>query len=192
MSELLALQYRGVDAGRIALSNVLTRRKFERFNIEDGETRAELARELQRIQRNVQSAETMFTARPPALVMLLEKGLSPVAEIFGVCVKNGVPVVQYVGSQNENDLVLKRYSIGNRHQHPFSLDAGVWEKIKREPWSGEQEAALMQEFEEAYSQGTWFNRKFLHQSYFRMYYGMQPSSMEKGCLKITSHGLLKP
>jgi hypothetical protein len=163
VSDLLSLRIHGVDAGRIALSNVLSRRKFARFDISEPETLREIGQELRYIETNVIAAKMMIQAHRPVLALLLEKGLSPVAEIFGVCIASGVPVVQFVGSQNENDLVLKRYSDANRHQHPFSLDPCTWDKVQTMSWSAADEAALAREFEEAYTQGTWFNRKFLHQ-----------------------------
>ncbi len=161
--ELLDLQYHNVDVGRIALSNVLTRRKFEQFDLGRPDTLDEVNIELALIRRTVDAAEAMLETNKPSMALLLEKGLSPVAEISGVCLANGVPVVQYVGSQNQNDLVLKRYGYENRHQHPFSMDASSWQQVCAEPFTPQQEEELMREFEEAYFKGTWFNRKFLHQ-----------------------------
>lgn len=163
VSDLLELTYRDVDVGRIALSNVLNRHKFAKFDLTQPETLAELEAELVKIQHNVVGAERMVAQRRPAVALLLEKGLSPAAEIFGVCVSRGIPVVQYVGSQQMNSYVLKRYRYDNRHQHPFSLDEQTWEQVKGIPWGPEREAELMRELEESYRQGTWFNRKFVHE-----------------------------
>jgi len=161
--DLLRLTYRDVDVGRIALSNVLNRHKFAKFDLGQRETLSEVASELVKIQRNVHAAEVMIARHRPTLALLLEKGLSPMAEIFGVCINEGIPVVQYVGSQRMNHYVLKRYSRENRHQHPFSLDDRSWDRVKRMPWGPTQEAELIQEFEESYRKGSWFNRKFLHE-----------------------------
>jgi hypothetical protein len=161
--DLLELRYRDVDVGRIALSNVLNRNKFARFDLAHPETLAEVEAELARIQRNVLAAERMVARQRPALVLLLEKGLSPAAEIFGVCIARGIPVVQYVGSQRMDGFVLKRLNRDNRHQHPFSLDSLSWERVKQMPWGTVQEAELMQDLEESYRKGSWFNRKFLHE-----------------------------
>lgn len=161
--DLLELRYRDVDVGRIALSNVLNRNKFSRFDLAQPETLHEVEEELLGIQRNVLAAERMLASQRPAIVLLLEKGLSPAAEIFGVCVARGIPVVQYVGSQRMDGFVLKRLSRENRHQHPFSLDPQGWDRVRRAPWGPRQETDLMQEFEDSYRKGSWFNRKFLHE-----------------------------
>lgn len=163
VSDLLSFQFHNVDIGRITLSNVLNRRKFARFDIGNPETLQEIGVGLDHSCANVLAAEKMFDASPPSMGILLEKGLSPVAEIFGVCIARGVPVIQYVGSQNTNDYVLKRFTYTNRHQHPFSLDTSTWARVAKSTWSCEKEAELMREFEAAYVDGRWFNRKFLHQ-----------------------------
>jgi hypothetical protein len=161
--DLLELTYRDVDVGRIALSNVLNRNKFSRFDLAQPETLAEVGSELAAIHRNILAAERMLARDRPAIVLLLEKGLSPSAEIFGVCIARGIPVVQYVGSQRMDGFVLKRLNRENRHQHPFSLAPESWARVKRMPWGPGQEAELMREFEESYRKGSWFNRKFLHE-----------------------------
>jgi hypothetical protein len=163
IQELLDLTYREVDVGRIVLSNVLNRHKFVRFDLAQPETLREVGDELLRVQRNVLAAERMISSQRPTIVLLLEKGLSPSAEIFGVCVAWGIPVVQYVGSQRMDGFVLKRLGRENRHQHPFSLDVQTWESVRRMPWGPAQEVELMREFEESYRKGNWFNRKFLHE-----------------------------
>jgi hypothetical protein len=70
--------------------------------------------------------------------------------------------VQYSGSQNLNDFVLRRFHFGNRQQHPFSLSPDTWNWVRTMPWSEDREAAVMQLFEESYRSGSWFKRKYLH------------------------------
>jgi hypothetical protein len=163
VSDLLRIQYHQVDVGRIALSNLLNRNKFSRFDLSEQPILDEVCRELYESQINVDAAEWLFEHERPQLALLLEKGLSPVAELFGVCVAKGVPVIQYVGSQTMNQYVLKRYHMENRHHHPFSLDPATWDRIKSQPWIPEQGEELLQDFADSYRQGLWFNRKFLHQ-----------------------------
>jgi hypothetical protein len=163
VSDLMRLAYRGVDVGRVALSNVINRRKFSRFDLDDPEVLTEVRAELVRVRRNVHAAESFLERVRPQLLLLLEKGLSPAAEIVGVGLARGIPVIQYVGSQRSAAYVLKRFSYESRHQHPFSLDPQSWGRAKRMSWGPSQEARVMRDLEESYRSGTWFNRKFLHQ-----------------------------
>lgn len=163
LAELMELTYHGVDIGRIAVSNHVYKNKFAQFDFSNGATKAALCAEMVAIHKNIEAAEAMQKASPPVLGLILEKGISPFAEIFGACIGGDVPVVQYVGSQNTNQYVLKRYTSRNRHQHPFSLDSSTWEATKKMAWSAGQATNLMTEFSESYEKGTWFNRRYLHQ-----------------------------
>jgi hypothetical protein len=162
--DLLGLTYRQIDIGRIALSNLLNRHKFARFDLARPETKTEVYADLLQIQRNVIAAERLLDQIQPTLALVLEKGLSPAAEIVGACLARGTPVVQYVNAQESNRFVLKRFTLENRHQHPFSLSASTWHKVKQMPWSPAREIELMQDLAYGYQSGTWFNRKFLHQN----------------------------
>ena len=163
-SELVDLTYRGVDVGRIALSNLLYRRKFSRIDLQNPATTAELRGELREVARRVRAAERMLLEHRPSLAMVLEKGLSPSAEIFGVCIAAGIDVVQYSGSQNLNDFVLRRFARRNRQDHPFSLDAQTWAAVKEMPWDAALESDVMRMLEHSYRTGSWFKRKYLHQA----------------------------
>lgn len=160
---LIDLTYRNVDIGRIVLSNILYQNKFKKFDIADPETLQAVYRELVIVQRNIFAAEKMLEQETPSLGLVLEKGKTPYAELFGAMIAKGIPVIQFNHSQSRCDFSLKRYTLQNRYQHPFSLDESTWEKVKVMKWSAEQEQALMKTFEESYSKGNWFNRKFLHQ-----------------------------
>lgn len=159
--DLMTLTYRQVDIGRIALSNLLYRHKFERFDLAQPYLVKELYDELLTIQQNVHAAERIIEQTSPTIALLLEKGLSPAAEIFGVCVARGVPVIQYSGSQDKSGLILKRFSFDNRHQHPFSLDVSTWARVKTMPWNAKQSNQVLRDLSESYVSGTWFNRKYL-------------------------------
>ncbi len=162
VSALMAITYHQVDIGRIALSNIITRHKFASFDLTRGETLAEVVDELVKVKKNVLAAEAMIDRVRPTIAFALEKGLSPAAETFGVCVARGIPVVQYTNSQDANGFVLKRFSFDNRHDHPFSLDETTWEKVKKMDWNPALESELLNDLEGSYKSGTWFNRKFLH------------------------------
>jgi len=161
-STLLALQDRRVDVGRIALSNYLYRHKFSRLDLTQPETRAEMETELVRVQRNVRAAERLLAVRRPKIAVIIEKGLSPSAELFGAAVAAGVPVFQITNAQHADDFMLKRFAYDDRHRHPFSLADDTWQSVLRMPWSAEREKEILDEFERDYREGRWFNRKFLH------------------------------
>ncbi len=161
--DLMAFVSEGVDIGRIALSNILNRRKFDKLDPAAADTLVEVEQSMLSSQGNIRAAERLFDRLRPACVLLLEKGLSPAAEIVGVALARGIPVIQYVGSHEIGAYVLKRYTHDERHQHPFSLSPSTWERARAMPWGPDHETQLMQELTRSYEAGTWFNRKYLLQ-----------------------------
>lgn len=163
VQDLMKLTYHDVDAGRIVMSNVMYRHKFTQFDLSKYEMQLEVAEELARVHRNIRAAERLLAKVRPVQALVLEKGLSPSAEVAGVCLAKGIPLVQYSNSQDMNGFVLKRFTMQNRHNHPFSLDASTWGRVKCMNWGSQRESELMGDLENGYKLGTWFNRKFLHQ-----------------------------
>lgn len=162
VKRLMELSYKGVDVGRIALSNLLYRSKFKKIDFLDPRTARDLRQDLMKICMNVRAAETWVSREKPDLVLTLERGVSPAAEVFGVCVAGDIPVIQFPNAQHQNSFALKRFNRRNRHQHPFSIDPETWEEIKKAPWNAAKEDQLMQDFEIDYKTGNWFGRKYLH------------------------------
>jgi hypothetical protein len=163
ITELVRLEKGGIAVGRIALSNYLYRNKFQKFDIKDPATLDILSQDLATVAATAAEARVFLRKKAPQMVLLLEKGLSPMAELFAACVAENIPVVQYCGSQETNSYVLKRFSKSNSYSHPFSLDASTWDRVRSMKWSSEIETELMTDFENSYAKGTWFNRKFLHE-----------------------------
>ena len=81
-----------------------------KMDLTDPSMVAEIHAELLRVQRNLHAAEKLVDHVEPALALLLEKGLSPAAELAGVCLARGIPLVQYVSSHRATDFVLKRFN----------------------------------------------------------------------------------
>jgi hypothetical protein len=161
VTDLLSLRYKDIMVGRIALSNHLNRHKFSSLNLREPATADTIARDLGLVARHVDAAEQLVASQRPSVALLLEKGVTPMAELFGVCVRDGVPVVQYAGAQQTDAYALKRYSAANITAHPFSLDESTWQRVRSMPWGAEQEREILAALEDGYRSGTWFNRKFL-------------------------------
>lgn len=161
VQDLLSLRFRRVDVGRVLLSNITERYRLSKIDLSDPGMREEIRTGLLEVQRNIAAAEMMLDQERPVVALMLEKGLSPAAEIFGASLARAIPVVQYSGSQDTNAYVLKRFTEENRHQDNFSLDAHTWAKVKNMQWSETHESELLRDHADGYESGTWFDRKFL-------------------------------
>jgi len=58
-----------------------------------------------------------------------ERGYTPAGEIFDICIKNNIDVIQWIGSPTPNSFSFKRYNKNNKDQHPLSLSNEGWVKL---------------------------------------------------------------
>jgi hypothetical protein len=162
IKEIVNLSVGGLDAGRIVLSNIIERHKFETVDPRDNALKTELLEEAKAVFRNLSMAHRLLDRVRPETALVLEKGLSPGAEIVAVCHQRGIPVVQYAGAPKTDELILKRYTFENRHVSASSLSTESWANVRAMPFDANREQELMDEFDEGYRLGTWFRRKHLH------------------------------
>ena len=161
LDSVLHLRYRDVYVGRHVLSSILRALRCSRADLEDPRLAPRLRDGLLRSVQAVHAAEQVLEAVDPQLVMFLEKGYTPYAEVFDVAVNRGLNAIQWVHSHRADALALKRYTVSNRHQHPFSLSEASWQAVREMPWTDEHERVLLRELKGRYEEGSWFSRKFL-------------------------------
>lgn len=161
--KFLGYAYKDVRVGNHVLSTVVRRLRQGSGSFHDPHPQALLRELLPRSLKTVLAAERLFADLHPRVVLFVEKGYSPYGEVFDAATSRGIPCVQNCHSHRADALVLKRYSRETRGQHPFSLSAKTWERVKRMPWDAAEERQFMEELRVAYEKGTWFNRKFLLQ-----------------------------
>ena len=101
--------------------------------------RQELYDDLVAIQQRIHSFEQAVDDQSPEMLFVVEKIMSPNAELVGVCLAKDVPVVQLVGHRGENVYVLKRYTHENRFDAPLSLASDLWQYVRDEmPWDSQR------------------------------------------------------
>ena len=149
--------------GRYALSTMIRELKASNLDFEDAYVRELLKLQLENAIRNSFAAELIYEQVRPEYALFFEKGYTPYAQVFDVMVNRGIGVIQWAHSHRRDALVLKRYMRTNRHVHPFSLSDQSWQMVQKQFWSLDLEDRFMKEIEQAYREGSWFNRKFLHE-----------------------------
>lgn len=160
---LLNLKYRDVYVGRHVLSSIVRTLRQSGLDLADPRLMHMLRERLPNAMRIAHAAERLMDHVQPQLTLFLEKGYTPVGQIFDIAVNRGIDAIQYCHSQRNDALILKRYNAENRHQHPFTLSAESWSQIQEMPWTEQHESALMRDLKESYAEGTWFNRKYVNE-----------------------------
>lgn len=161
INALLGIEYRGVDVGRHVLSSVMRQLREQEFSLSDPYVQRLLRRRTEQSVRTIFAAEAILHQLQPKMTLFLEKGYTPYGEIFDVSVNGDINTIQWVGAQRADGFVFKRYTKNTRYVHPFSLSDETWERVRDMPWTPELEQELTHELVSGYTQGKWFNRRYL-------------------------------
>ncbi len=159
--QLLDFSLDGCETGAHALSTVVRKLRTGGGELGDSKTLQTIRSAFLESLRASRAAAKLFARERFDHVLFHEKGYSPFGEIFDQSLKNGFDTVQYYFGQLPNSIVLKRYTIANRREHPFSLSSVTWKAILQEPWNKLEEDAFRSDLKRSYEEGTWFGRKFL-------------------------------
>jgi hypothetical protein len=158
-----AFTYHGVEVGRQALATLLRNFHLGRLDFGDARIERELASALDRGVRSVVAAESILDRLRPRLGIINDAMYVGVGGVFESALNRGIPVIQWVGAQRDDALVLKRFSADTKREHPFSLAPETWERVLHERWTAHEENELFRDFEERYVDARWtsyYNRPF--------------------------------
>jgi hypothetical protein len=159
--QLLDFAVEDSETGAHALSTVVRKLRTGGGELGDERTRKIIRSAFLESLRASRAAKKLFARERFDHVLFHEKGYSPFGEIFDQSLKQGFDSAQYYFGQLPNSIVLKRYTVANRREHPFSLSKKTWDAIRKAPWSAAEENAFRVDLRRSYEEGTWFGRKFL-------------------------------
>ncbi len=157
LEDLLQLEERGVRIGQFAVSTHLRRFRKGSVDLANESDRHALIVDLAIARRALAAAEAIRLEADPALGVFVDTEYSPRAELFDHLVTSGVGVLQYDIAHKSNALMLHRYDLANRNQHPWSLSDASWELVRSMEWSDRPRQLIAREIEGAYRSGDWFS-----------------------------------
>ena len=158
---LFALRSGGIDIGRHFLSTMTRNLREGSVDTADPAIRAALEEQLVKSLEAAAAARRLWSEIRPEVALFNERGYTPYGEISDEILHQGGQVIQWVGAQSKNSMLLKRYTAGTREVHPFSVGRETWEKIVRMRWTDAMENEILDEMKGRYENGTWFDRKYL-------------------------------
>lgn len=156
-------QYRGVDVGRQTLATLLRGLHVGKLDFADPSLNDLLQRSLEDGVRAVDAAERVLDLVRPDVALINDAQYIGVGALFESALNRRIPVIQWVGSQRDDALALKRFDRETCRQHPFSLSDESWRQVAGLPWTEERERELQQDFRERYIDGRWdsyYNRNY--------------------------------
>lgn len=154
--ELMDYSYIGVNIGKYICSSLVRKTYTGAVEMDNPEVRAMIKNYLIDTSVNAVAASCIYDKYKPDAVLFLERGYTPYGEFFDIALKRNLNVVQWCGSHKNNALILKRYNLKNKNQHPASLSAKTWEFLKKMPWDKNRANIVTHELFKNYASGEWF------------------------------------
>src|SRR5262249_39239028 len=96
--DVLDFKFRGVPGGRHVLSSIVSHLRSGTVAFGDPQVARMLSNGLAEAMTLVFAAERLFDRVQPDLILILERGYVPYAEIFDVGINRGIPAIQYCSS----------------------------------------------------------------------------------------------
>ena len=181
---LLRVRYRDVNIGRAVLNTVTREGKLGSLDYSSDSVRERIRLLLSRSAGLVDAVEPLLRRIAPSVALFQgDRGYSPVAEIFGSCLKIGIPAVPIFASHRADAFILKRYTSSNELDHPISLSDASWLDLLEEPWSEDRDREIMDLLVSVYENATWFahiyergDRRIATSSEIRRNLGIDPDT----------------
>lgn len=182
LDDALALDRHGISTGKFAAATYMRQQRLGRLNFQSPPVREGFASELTRSCEAADAAERVLNSVKPDLVLVLDRGYTPVGQIYDASMARGIPVLSCNSGHRNNVLVLKRYSQANRTHHPNSLSSDSWRRIREMRWIDPRWKTLEHELDSAYKRGEWFpsagtsiNREVYDTAVMRQRLGLDPA-----------------
>lgn len=154
----------GVRVGKNVLSWVVRQLRVGSVDFGDVTHRQLVEETLDQSLHAILSAKAVLDFVKPDLTIFIERGYTPAGEMFDLCIRRGIDVVQWLGAPASGTFLFKRYDKENRGFHPLSLSADTWEVMKSVKWNEGLGHLLMDRLEANYRSGAWFNRQKLQEN----------------------------
>jgi hypothetical protein len=155
--QLIKADYCGARVGKYAASTVLRHLRVGRLDLSDRSVRDALLPFLHRAMCYARTAEAIVETLRPQLVLSVDTGYSPRGELFDLCLAAGIDTITWNAAHRNNQLMLKRYSRGNREVHPASLSVSTWGELQAKPWTEADRNLLRRELVGSYTSGEWYS-----------------------------------
>lgn len=154
---LVGWTYHGIRVGRCAASSALRALRIGALDQRVPRVREELRRQLEFALSAAEAARRIVDRVQPDLAMFVDRGYSPQGELFDECLQRGVDVLTWNAAHRSNAIMLKRYTLGNRDEHPASLSSPSWELLRRLDWTPARRERLHDEMYDTYRSGDWYS-----------------------------------
>jgi hypothetical protein len=182
VDELLTFESAGVHIGRIAVSTALRRHRLASLDLKSPQDRRVLVEHVAWSMASSTAAQRVLRRVQPELALLVDGVYTPVAELFDSCLLSGTEVIWWNFAHKSNTLMLKRYALENKSEHPVSLSSESWRLLCAMGWTDAHREQLQRELRSTYASGDWysivdtqFNKRLMDAEEIRKELGLDPA-----------------
>ena len=156
IAEFLAIKHAGIKVGRYATSTALRRLRTGSIDLNSSEVRDEALKFLAASMRSAVAARRIMDRVRPSLAVFPDRGYTPLAELFDLCMSQDVDTITWNAAHRNNTLMLKRYRSETRDDHPSSVSEHLWRELANADWPAESRDRLFRELRDSYASGEWY------------------------------------
>ena len=157
LADWLALTYRGVHVGRLAVATAMRALRIGQLDFEDPSIKATMREYLSGSVRATLASIRLFDEVRPARVLIMDRGYSGQGEIFDIALSRGIDTIVWHWGYKSNRLAFKRYSLDNSRDHHLCPTSASWQRICSLPWKPEYGRRIRQELFHCYKTQDWFS-----------------------------------
>lgn len=157
VEELLTFEYGGARVGRLAVSTTLRQLRLGSLDLRSAQDRRILINNVASGMASATAAQRILLKVRPELALIVDPVYTPQGEIFDNCLANGIGVIASDLARKINTLMLKRYTLKNRDEHPASLSSESWRLVRDMQWTDAHREQLQREVYSTYASGNWYN-----------------------------------
>lgn len=156
LEDVLVLEHKRIRVGMYAVSTVLRRLLAGSLDLALGPDRRGLVRQLAASIAAAEAADAIVSTVRPDLALFVDRVYTPEGELFDACVAHGVDVIACLRAHKSDAVMLKRYTAGNRAEHPASISEASWLRLREMEWTRACGERLQREFDRCYAAGDWY------------------------------------
>ncbi len=156
-SDLYDMEYRGIPAGKFALSTLMRKTRRGHLDIRDEEMRDAVRQCLSNSFHHIDGAIRIMEYIKPDAVFFIDRGYTPDGEMFEAALQSGASATTMNTAHRSGRMIFKRYNLSNKGQHPASLSQESWRRILAMPFSEKHWGMVYDELRNAYESGQWYD-----------------------------------
>lgn len=155
--EILNITLNGINIGKFAASSFMRVTRSSGIKTKDNSSYSLLLKQMAYSISAAKTVEFILEDIKPDLVFVIDRGYTPVGQLFDACLNKGIPVISRNSSHKSGWEIIRRYlSPGMSSIHPQSLSSESWEYVKKMPWDEDKWHLLYKELANTYGSGDWF------------------------------------